>query len=67
MSDIRERLLEATFHEIHEYGYHAASLSRILKKAEAKKGSMYHYFSSKKEMALVMIEEKLKKGVKNIG
>lgn len=60
MSDIRERLLEATFHEIHEYGYHAASLSRILKKAEAKKGSMYHYFSSKKEMALVMIEEKLK-------
>jgi len=61
MSDIREKLLEATFHEIHEYGYHAASLSRILTSAGVKKGSMYHYFSSKKDMALVMIEEKLKK------
>ncbi len=60
MSDIRSRLIEATFQEVYSKGYNAASLSSILKSANAKKGSMYHYFSSKKEMVLVMIEEKIK-------
>ena len=60
MSDIRNRLIEATFQEVYSKGYKGASLSSILKNANAKKGSMYHYFSSKKEMVLSMIEEKVK-------
>jgi len=59
MQDIRTRLIEATFKEIYTNGYHGTSLANILASANTKKGSMYHYFSSKKEMVLVMIEEKL--------
>lgn len=65
MSDIRNKLIEATFQEVYEKGYHAASLSSILNRAKAKKGSMYHYFSSKKEMVLVMINEKIKERIEN--
>jgi TetR/AcrR family transcriptional repressor of nem operon len=59
MEDIRTRLINATFDEIYTHGYHATSLANILKSANTKKGSMYHYFSSKKELVLAMIEEKL--------
>lgn len=65
MSDIRQRLIDATFEEVYTKGYHAASLSCILKTAQAKKGSMYHYFSSKKHMVLEMIKEKVQKQNKN--
>lgn len=60
MSDVRNKLIEATFQEVYSKGYQSASLSAILNTAGAKKGSMYHYFSSKKEMVLAMIEEKIK-------
>lgn len=59
MEDIRTRLINATFDEIYTHGYHTTSLANILKSANTKKGSMYHYFSSKKELVLAMIEEKL--------
>jgi len=59
MEDIRTRLINATFDEIYTHGYHATSLANILKSANTKKGSMYHYFSSKKELVIAMIEEKL--------
>jgi len=59
MEDIRTRLINATFDEIYTHGYHATSLANILKSANTKKGSMYHYFSSKKELVLAMITEKL--------
>ncbi|MGB3750326.1 MAG: TetR/AcrR family transcriptional regulator [Arcobacteraceae bacterium] len=59
MEDIRTRLINATFDEIYTNGYHATSLANILTSANTKKGSMYHYFSSKKELVLAMIEEKL--------
>ncbi len=58
MSQVREKLIEATFEEVFTSGYNAASLANILNRAEVKKGAMYHYFSSKKDMVLAMIEEK---------
>jgi TetR/AcrR family transcriptional repressor of nem operon len=58
MSQVREKLIEATFEEVFTSGYNAASLANILNKAEVKKGAMYHYFPSKKQMVLAMIEEK---------
>lgn len=64
MQDIRTRLIEATFQEVFSKGYNGASLANILDRANTKKGSMYHYFSSKKEMVLSMIEEKIDKRIK---
>ncbi len=58
MSQVREKLIEATFEEVFTSGYSAASLANILNRAEVKKGAMYHYFPSKKQMVLAMIEEK---------
>lgn len=63
MQDTRARLIEATFQEVYSKGYHGASLSHILTTANAKKGAMYHHFSSKKEMVLAMIEEKVHKRI----
>ena len=63
MQDIRTRLIEASYQEVFSNGYTGSSLANILKRANTKKGSMYHYFSSKKEMVLCMIEEKLEKRI----
>jgi len=54
----REKLLQATFEELYQHGYHGASLQQILKKAgNVNKGSMYHFFKSKKDMTLAVIDE----------
>lgn len=55
--ETRQALLEAAFEEIHEYGYQAASLSRILKKAGVTKGALYHHFGSKEGMGFAVIDE----------
>ena len=52
----KERLLLATFEEIYENGYYSTSVDKILKKAKMNKGSMYHYFKSKKELVLAVID-----------
>ena len=57
----RQKLIDATFEEVFSNGYQGASLSNILVNAGVHKGSMYHYFSNKKEMTLVAIEEKISK------
>ena len=59
MSTVRQRLIDSTFQEVFSKGYSAASLANILNRAEVKKGAMYHYFPSKKDMVLAMIDEKL--------
>ncbi len=62
----RDILLDYTFDEIHKYGYFQASTSDILKKCHIPKGSMYHYFSSKHDLTLCVINERVKpKTVKN--
>ena len=63
MQDIRTRLIEATFQEVFSNGYTGASLANILKRADTKKGSMYHHFPSKKDMVIAMIEEKVEKRI----
>lgn len=65
MQSTKERLIEATFEEVYSKGYNAASLSDILKAADVKKGAMYHHFSSKKEMVLAMIEQKVQQRIYN--
>ena len=55
----RKNLIDSTFDEIYSKGYQGASLTTILKNAKVHKGSMYHFFENKKEMALVSIKEKI--------
>lgn len=55
----RDKLLNVTFEEIYINGYAATSIDSILKKAGVPKGSMYHYFKSKKELVLAMVKERL--------
>jgi len=52
----KEKLLLVTFEEIYENGYYSTSVDKILKKANMNKGSMYHYFKSKKELVLAVID-----------
>lgn len=55
----RKDLIDSAFDEIYQKGYQGASLTTILKNAKVHKGSMYHFFENKKEMALVCIKEKI--------
>ncbi|WP_432661862.1 TetR family transcriptional regulator C-terminal domain-containing protein [Wukongibacter baidiensis] len=41
---------------IHEYGYNNIGIKRILDEANIPKGSFYHYFKSKEDLALAVIE-----------
>ncbi len=61
----REKLLQVAFDEIYHNGYYATSIDKILKKAKMNKGSMYHYFKSKKELALAVINEKISEYIEN--
>jgi TetR/AcrR family transcriptional regulator, transcriptional repressor for nem operon len=55
----RDKLLDVTFEEIYHNGYAATSVDKILKQASMNKGSMYHFFKSKKELTLAMINERI--------
>ena len=59
MQPTREKILDAVFELVYIYGYNGTSMSMILKKCEIPKGSLYHYFKSKKEMVLAVIVERL--------
>ncbi len=55
--DTRKKLLTIAAEEIYNKGYEAASINKILQLAKINKGSMYHFFKSKKELTLAMIED----------
>ncbi|MEM7205117.1 MAG: TetR family transcriptional regulator C-terminal domain-containing protein [Planctomycetota bacterium] len=55
-TDTRERLLDAGAELFVRKGFHGCGLSEILKLASVPKGSFYHYFSSKEEFGVVLIE-----------
>lgn len=54
--DTRAALLEAALEMIWTQSYGGVSVDDICAKAEAKKGSFYHYFSSKSELASAAME-----------
>ena len=58
-NNTRQNLIDSAFNEIYSNGYQGASLTTILKNAKVHKGSMYHFFENKKDMALVCIKEKI--------
>ena len=59
MVKTRDKLLDAGYEEIYKHGFQGASIDAILNACSVPKGSMYHHFKSKKELALAVIDERL--------
>lgn len=55
--DTRERLLETAAGLIWSASYHATGVDRICEAAGVHKGSFYHHFSSKEELAIAALDE----------
>jgi TetR/AcrR family transcriptional repressor of nem operon len=55
----RELLLDSAFNSFYMQGYQGANIASILEEVGINKGSMYHYFKSKKELALAVIKERI--------
>ena len=53
----RQNLLKAAGDEIHQFGFHAASISRILEKTTLTRGALYHHFPSKLALGYAVIDE----------
>jgi AcrR family transcriptional regulator len=53
----RQALLLAAFEEIHEQGFRAASLDRILERAGVTKGALYHHFENKTALGHAVLDE----------
>jgi AcrR family transcriptional regulator len=54
--ETRARLLQTAFQLFHEQGYHATGVATILREAGVNPGSMYHFFSSKDDLLLKVLE-----------
>lgn len=61
VSDARERILESAGYLFYLNGYRAVSVGDICKRANARPGSFYHFFGSKQELALEVIDRYWKK------
>lgn len=55
--DTRVRLIEAARQLFWEQGYQATGVAQILKKAEANSGSLYHYFPTKEDLLIGVLEK----------
>ena len=51
----RDRLLQAACTLFHQHGYQRVSVSELCESARVKKGSFYHFFRSKRDLAIAMI------------
>jgi len=56
-SDARDRLIRSAGELWHKRSYADVGVSEICKHAEVQKGSFYHFFSSKQDLALAVIDE----------
>ena len=61
-----EKLLQYTYSEMYIYGYQAANTTKILQSAKLNKGTMYHYFKNKKDLALRVLDEILRPKVQAV-
>ena len=55
-SDARERLVEASARLFHERSYESVGVQELCEAAEINKGSFYHFFPSKEDLAAAVIE-----------
>jgi TetR/AcrR family transcriptional repressor of nem operon len=62
----RESLLDAAAQEIHQHGFQAASLKRILENTGFTKGALYHHFPTKQALGYAVVEERLSALIREI-
>jgi AcrR family transcriptional regulator len=55
-SSTRLRLIEVAMQLFHSQGYSATGVSQILKEAGARSGSLYHFFASKEDLLIAVLE-----------
>jgi len=55
--DCRKRLVQTALRLFASRGYHNTSIAAILRESDCKRGSLYHYFSSKEELGYAVIDE----------
>ena len=60
----RQRILQAGFEEMYEYGFQGMRIESILKKTKLAKGALYHHFPNKKSLGYAIVDEIL--GLKTI-
>jgi TetR/AcrR family transcriptional repressor of nem operon len=63
--ETREKLIDSAFSTFYKQGYQGANIATILKEVNINKGSMYHYFKSKKELGLAVVDERIRRNIKN--
>ncbi|MDW7677927.1 MAG: TetR/AcrR family transcriptional regulator, partial [Bacillota bacterium] len=52
----QERIINAALKEFARSGYEKASTNEIVREADISKGSLFHYFNSKKELYLFLLD-----------
>lgn len=55
----REKILDAAFSLVYVNGYNGTSMDMILKLCAVPKGSLYYHFSSKKDVILTVLKERI--------
>lgn len=58
-TDTRDRILEVAARLFAEQGYHATGVAGILTAAGVKSGSLYHFFSSKEDLLVAVMQRHL--------
>lgn len=62
----RAALLRASGRVFAERGFHRATLEAVAAEAGVSKGALYHYFTSKEQLFLALLEERLGAGLSDI-
>ena len=63
-TNTKEKLIETARELIWRESYNAVSVDEICKKADVKKGSFYHFFSSKADLAFETMDSGMKETIK---
>jgi TetR/AcrR family transcriptional repressor of nem operon len=58
--DCRKRLVHTALRLFASRGYYHTSIADILRESDCKRGSLYHYFSSKEELGYAVIDESVR-------
>ena len=56
-SDARKRIVQTALALFADRGYHETGIADILKESGVKRGTLYHYFSSKRDLGAAAIDE----------
>ena len=56
-SDAKKRITQTALALFATRGYHSTSITDILRESGVKRGALYHYFASKKDLGLAAIDE----------